>query len=68
VTAARRLLSLLDDPDGGVRRAAAVALGELGTGSEEVMAALHAAAASEDASLTRAAQRALRLLADRTRP
>ena len=68
VTAARRLLSLLDDPDGGVRRAAAVALGELGTGSEEVVAALNAAAASEDASLTRAAQRALRLLADRTRP
>src|SRR2546426_40564 len=62
VPAARRLLSLLQDPDGGVRRAAAVALGELGTGSEEVVAALRAAAASEDAALKRAAQRALRLL------
>jgi len=56
--AARAALRLLDDPDAGVRRAAAAALGKLGTGAPEVRRALDAAAAGEDPALARAARRA----------
>jgi len=45
-----------------VRRAAAAALGKLGSRSEQITAALRAAAGGTDVSLTRAAERTMRLL------
>jgi HEAT repeat protein len=63
--AVRPILAALADPDAGVRRAAAAALGTLGQGSADVRAALETAAAATDGALRRAAERSLRLLAGR---
>lgn len=58
---ARRLLET--DPDPGVRRSAAVALGHIGNRSDGVLAALRRASVSEaDLFLKRSAQRALKRL------
>lgn len=59
VASARRVVALLDDLDPGVRRAAAVALGELGAALPEVLAALDRATSGGDPSLRRAALRSL---------
>lgn len=56
------------DPDPGVRRAAAAALGRLGVALPEVTAALLAASGSPDAALARAAVGARRLLDGGTVP
>lgn len=61
--AAERVAGVLaSDSEPGVRRAAAVALGKLGVGTQPVLDALHAAVRSSDASLARAASGALRAL------
>jgi len=65
--AAQHLAHVLDDTDPGVRRAAAVALGDLGEARPETLAALRQAAASDDGSLCRAARRSLEKLVGRPR-
>ena len=50
---------LEDDPDAGVRRCAAVALGHIGSRAARVIAALNHAAATDDIYMKRAAQGAL---------
>jgi len=60
--AAPHIVTLLDDADPRMQRAAAATLGSLGVSSGEVIDALHRAAASSDPSLQRAAERSLRLL------
>ncbi|HYA35907.1 MAG TPA: HEAT repeat domain-containing protein [Candidatus Binataceae bacterium] len=55
---------LESDPDAGVRRGAAIALGRIGKKSARVAAALRRAAKSDDASLARAAERSLALLGE----
>lgn len=62
-TAAQGLIDLLGDPDARVHRVAAAVLGLLGERSDAVHAALKIASQSADASLARAAERSLRLLA-----
>jgi HEAT repeat protein len=56
---AEAMARLLDDVDGGVRRAAAAALGRLGNRSATVLTALAAAARSAEPALRRAAAAAL---------
>jgi HEAT repeat protein len=58
-TAQRTAQQMAEDPDPGVRRAAAAALGRLGSSHPQVAEALVAAAASPDSSLARAARNAL---------
>ncbi len=59
--AAKVALEMLEhDPDAGVRRAAAAALGAVANGSPRIHAALTRAASSDDESLTRAARSALK--------
>jgi hypothetical protein len=60
--AARQIAALLVDGDPRMQRAAAGTLGSVGVSSEEVLQALHRAAASTDSSLARAATHSLRLL------
>ncbi|MFM8410353.1 MAG: HEAT repeat domain-containing protein, partial [Alphaproteobacteria bacterium] len=55
-----------DDPDPGVRRAAAATLGRLGVAVPEVAAVLDGAAKASDASLARAAREAIRRLAGKS--
>jgi HEAT repeat protein len=62
--AASRLV--VEDPDAGVRRAAAATLGMLGVSSDVVTAALARAVASDDPSLARAAAGARDRLAKRS--
>ncbi|HEX6060388.1 MAG TPA: HEAT repeat domain-containing protein [Gemmatimonadaceae bacterium] len=54
----RRIAALLDDPDGGVRRAAAATLGRMGVADPEVLARLDRAAESDDDVLARTARAA----------
>ncbi len=61
-TAAYAVAQLLNDADTGVRRAAAVALGNLGERSDDILTALRAASEASDPSLQRAALRSMRLL------
>ena len=63
VTAAHGLVELLADPNASVHRVAAAVLGLLGERSDAVHAALTRASQSADASLARAAERSLRMLA-----
>jgi HEAT repeat protein len=56
---AARVAALIDDPDPRMRRTAAATLGDLGVRSADVLEALRRAAASDDESLCRAAQRSL---------
>src|SRR5206468_2882544 len=60
--AAAPIVRALETGDERVRRAAAAGLGALGERSAPVLAALHAASASADRSLRRAAEGALRQL------
>jgi hypothetical protein len=61
VPAVRALVRLMDDPDGSVREAAALALGKIG--GKEAQRALRLAARSEDARLAEVADEALEELA-----
>jgi len=63
---AERLAALLDDDEAGVRRVAAVTLGQLGVTTPAVTRRLDAATSSEDAHLARAAGDALSRLAAST--
>jgi HEAT repeat protein len=60
--AAVRIALLLRDPDAGVRRAAAAALGQLGSATPDILEVLRHAASADDPSLRRAAEQALRTL------
>jgi HEAT repeat protein len=62
ISAARLLLPRLADPDRRVRRAAAATLGRIGDRSPDVLAELRHACESDDPSLCRAADQALRTL------
>jgi HEAT repeat protein len=59
---AQAVLPMLDDPEPGVRRAAAATLGRLGDASREVVLALERAAGTADEFLARAAAGALEAL------
>jgi hypothetical protein len=60
---AERIACLLDDPEPGVRRAAAATVGRLGVRTDALTRALERAACSTDAALARAAAQALSRLA-----
>jgi hypothetical protein len=60
--AAQRIAALIDDRDPRMQRAAAGTLGKLAVRSDEVVAALRRAEASDDPSLRRAASQSLRTL------
>jgi hypothetical protein len=60
--AASRIAGLIDDADPRMQRAAAGTLGGLGIHTDDVIAALRRACASDDSSLRRAARRSVRLL------
>jgi HEAT repeat protein len=56
---AERIATILDDGEPGVRRVAAVTLGQLGVATPAVVGRLDAATASDDATLAKAARDAL---------
>jgi len=56
---ARRIARLIDDPDGGVRRAAVATVSRVGVDDPEVIEALRICAVSDDAILARGAAAAL---------
>jgi HEAT repeat protein len=63
---AERIAVLLDDGEPGVRRVAAVTLGQLGVATPAVVARLEAATSSDDAALVKTARDALSRLAAST--
>jgi HEAT repeat protein len=63
---AERIATVLDDDEPGVRRVAAVTLGQLGIATPAVVGRLDAATSSEDATLAKAARAALSRLGDPT--